>query len=72
MFKAILRGIAELLVYVIFMPIRILALIFIGVCLLYALIMCGKDTMIECYQHAKEKAINTLKDEWNWIKTGEI
>ena len=72
MFKAFLRGIAELLVYVIFMPIRILALILIGVCLLYTWIMCGKDTMIEFYQYTKERAINTLKDEWNWIKTGEV
>lgn len=72
MFKAILRGIAELLAYVIFMPIRILALILIGVCLLYAWIMFGKDTMIEYYHHAKERAINTLKDEWTWVKTGEV
>ena len=72
MFKAILRGIADLLIYVIFMPIKILALIFIGVCLLYAWIKGGKDTMIECYQFAKEKAINALKDEWNWVKTGEV
>lgn len=72
MFKAILRGIADLLIYVIFMPIRILALIFIGVCLLYALIKYGKDTMIECYQYIKEIAINALKDEWNWITTGEV
>lgn len=72
MFKAFLRGIAELLAYVIFMPIRILALIFIGVCLLYAWIKGGKDTMIELYQFAKERAINTLKDEWNWVKTGEV
>ena len=72
MLMAILRGIAELLIYVIFIPIRILALIFIGVCLLCAWIKCGKDTMIGCYQHVKEKAINTLKDEWNWVKTGEV
>lgn len=72
MFKAFLRGIAELLIYVIFMPIRILALIFIGVYLLYAWIKGGKDIMIECYQFAKERAINTLKDEWNWVKTGEV
>ena len=72
MFKTILRGIADLLIYVIFMPIRILALIFIGVYLLYAWIKGGKDTMIECYQFTKEIAINALKDEWNWIKTGEV
>ena len=72
MFKAFLRGIAELLVYVIFMPIRILALILIGVCLLYTWIMYGKDTMIEFYQYTKERAINTLKDECNWVKTGEV
>ena len=72
MFKAILRGIADLLVYVIFMPIKILALIFIGGYLLYALIKYGKDTMIGCYQYAKEKVINALKDEWNWVKTGEV
>lgn len=72
MFKTILRGIAELLAYVIFIPIRILALIFIGGLLLYAWIKYGKDTMIELYQYAKEKAINTLKDEWNWVKTGEV
>lgn len=72
MFKAILRGIADLLIYVIFIPIRILALILIGGYLLYALIKYGKDTMIECYQYAKEKAVNTLKDEWNWVKTGEV
>lgn len=72
MFKTILRGIADLLIFVIFMPIKILALIFIGVCLLYAWIKGGKDTMIELYQFAKEKAVNTLKDEWNWVKTGEV
>lgn len=72
MFKTILRGIADLLIFVIFMPIKILALIFIGGLLLYAWIKCGKDTMIELYQYTKEKVINTLKDEWNWIKTGEV
>lgn len=72
MFKTFLRGIADLLIYVIFMPIRILALIFIGGYLLYAWIKCGKDTMIELYQFTKEKVINNLKDEWNWVKTGEV
>ena len=72
MFKTFLRGIADLLIYVIFMPIRILALIFIGGYLLYALTKCGKDTMIELYQFTKEKVINNLKDEWNWVKTGEV
>lgn len=72
MFKTILRGIADLLIFVIFMPIKILALIFIGVCLLCAWIKCGKDTMIECYQFAKEGAINALKNELDWIKTGEV
>lgn len=72
MLMAILRGIADLLIYVIFIPIRILALILIGGYLLYALIKYGKDTMIGCYQYAKEKVINALKDEWNWVKTGEV
>lgn len=72
MFKTILRGIADLLIFVIFMPIKILALIFIGVCLLYAWIKGGKDTMIELYQLVKERAINTLKNELDWIKTGEV
>ena len=72
MFKTILRGIADLLIFVIFMPIKILALIFIGVCLLYAWIKGGKDTMIELYQFAKERAINALKNELDWIKTGEV
>lgn len=75
MFKTILRGIADLLIFVIFMifmPIKILALIFIGGYLLYALIKYGKDTMIWCYQYTKEKVINALKDEWNWVKTGEV
>ena len=72
MFKTILRGIVELLILVIFMPIRILALIFLGGCLLYAWIKYSKDDMIECYQYTKEKVINVLKNELNWIKTGEI
>ena len=72
MFKTILRSIADLLIYVVFMPIRILALIFIGGLLLYAWIKCGKDTMIEVYQYAKEGAINALKNELDWVKTGEI
>ena len=72
MFKTFLRGIADLLIFVIFMPIKILALIFIGACLLYALIKFGKDTMIELYQFTKEKVINNLKAEWNWVKTGEV
>ena len=72
MFKAILRGIADLLIYVVFMPIRILALIFIGGLLLYTWIKYGKDTMIELYQYTKEKVINNLKVEWNWVKTGEV
>lgn len=72
MFKTILRGIADLLIFVIFMPIRILALIFIGGLLLYAWIKYGKDTMIELYQYTKEGAINALKNELDWVKTGEV
>lgn len=72
MLMAILRGIAELLVYVVFMPIRILALIFIGGLLLYAWIKRDKDLMIECWEVIKEKMIETLKAEWNWVKTGEV
>lgn len=72
MFKTILRGIADLLIFVIFMPIKILALIFIGVCLLYAWIKGGKDAMIELYQYTKEGVINALKNELDWVKTGEV
>ena len=72
MLMAILRGIADLLIYVVFAPIKILALIFIGVYLLYAWIKGGKDIMIECYQFAKEGVINALKNELDWIKTGEV
>lgn len=72
MFKAILRGIADLLIYVVFMPIKILVLIFIGGLLLYAWIKYGKDTMIELYQYTKEGVINALKNELDWIKTGEV
>lgn len=72
MLMAILRGIADLLVYVIFAPIKILVALYLGACLLYTWIKYDKDLMIECWEVAKERVIETLKDEWNWVKTGEV
>ena len=72
MFKTILRGIADLLLYVVFAPIKILAALYLGAYLLYAWIKYDKDLMIECWEVTKEKMIETLKAEWNWIKTGEV
>lgn len=72
MLMAILRGIAELLVYVVFAPIRILVALYLGAYLLYAWIKYDKDLMIECWEVTKERMIKTLKAEWNWVKTGEV